>query len=216
VRQMLRKRRVKEIGDTELMPGKLVDASTFAAHNQRALDAGQSPATADFVLLGITEAALATESFLSAASFQKTTKVLTEAATHGKEDMLEGLKENVIIGRLIPAGTGLRRRETISVDEDPAAVEYAKANAELMRAEELRARPAPRTPVDVDDVFNINGLDAASGFAGSLDDLAAAGMSIEDALTPLSLLDDEDTSALSELDPDGELFGGDDDVLRDD
>ncbi|BCM94080.1 DNA-directed RNA polymerase subunit beta' [Abditibacteriota bacterium] len=207
VRQMLRKRRVKETGDTELMPGKLVDASTLEAHNQRAIDAGLNTATADFVLLGITEAALATESFLSAASFQKTTKVLTEAATHGKEDMLEGLKENVIIGRLIPAGTGLRRREAITVDEDAEALEYARANAELMRAEELRARPAPRTPVDVDDVFNIPGLDTGA----SALELAEAGMSIEDASSALSILDDESEPSVGDLgDSENDLLGGED------
>ena len=92
VRQMLRKRRVKDAGETEIMPGKLVDISTFNAVNADASERGLNAATADFVLLGITEAALATESFLSAASFQKTTKVLTEAATHGREDMLEGFE----------------------------------------------------------------------------------------------------------------------------
>ena len=207
VRQMLRKRRVKETGDTELMPGKLVDSFTLRGHNQRAVDAGLNPATADPVLLGITEAALATESFLSAASFQKTTKVLTEAATHGKEDMLEGLKENVIIGRLIPAGTGLRRREAINVDEDPAAVEYAKANAELMRAEELRARPAPRTPVDVDDVFNIPGLDAGA----SALELEAAGMSIDDGSGALGILDDDSEPSLGDMaDAENDLLAGED------
>ncbi len=207
VRQMLRKRRVKEIGDTELMPGKLVDYFTLEGHNQRAIDAGLNPATGDFVLLGITEAALATESFLSAASFQKTTKVLTEAATHGKEDMLEGLKENVIIGRLIPAGTGLRRREAIAVDEDPAAVEYAKANQELMRAEELRARPAPRTPIDVEDVFNIPGLDSGA----SALELEAAGMSIDDGSGALGILDDESEPSTGDMnDSENDLLAGED------
>ncbi|MBW4960180.1 hypothetical protein, partial [Klebsiella pneumoniae] len=106
VRQMLRKRRIKDPGETELMPGRLMDNSALNAVNAQADEDGRQVASADFVLLGITEAALATESFLSAASFQKTTKVLTEAATHGRVDLLEGLKENVIIGRLIPAGTG--------------------------------------------------------------------------------------------------------------
>jgi DNA-directed RNA polymerase subunit beta' len=108
VRQMLRKRRVKDPGDTELLPGQIIDRFQFDKENERVRQHYGREATADFVLLGITEAALATESFLSAASFQKTTKVLTEAAIKGKEDYLTGLKENVIIGRLIPAGTGLR------------------------------------------------------------------------------------------------------------
>ena len=107
-------------------------------------DDGEQPATADFVLLGITEAALATESFLSAASFQKTTKVLTEAATHGRVDMLEGLKENVIIGRLIPAGTGLRRKESVDVILDEDALAYAQAHSEEFNAGSIMARTPSR------------------------------------------------------------------------
>ncbi|MCS6860904.1 MAG: DNA-directed RNA polymerase subunit beta', partial [Abditibacteriales bacterium] len=111
VRQMLRKRRVKDPGDTDLLPGQIIDRFQLERENQRVRQHGGREATADFVLLGITEAALATDSFLSAASFQKTTKVLTEAAIKGKEDYLTGLKENVIIGRLIPAGTGFKAHE---------------------------------------------------------------------------------------------------------
>ena len=204
VRQMLRKRRVKDAGDTDIMPGKLVDIATFTAVNEDAKERGLTQATADFVLLGITEAALATESFLSAASFQKTTKVLTEAATHGREDMLEGLKENVIIGRLIPAGTGLQRKNEIAVDEDPEAVEYAKANAELIHAEELRARPAPRTPIDMDDVFSVPGLGAGD------DELAAAGMSLDEGLgSGADVLDDESEPSTEELE-DVDLSDADD------
>ena len=150
VRQMLRKRRVKDPGETEFMPGRLVDHPVLEKINEQANEEGRQPATADFVLLGITEAALATESFLSAASFQKTTKVLTEAATHGRVDQLEGLKENVIIGRLIPAGTGLQRKTKIHVDEDPSAVEYARMHLDELRAEELRSRPAPKGSEEVD------------------------------------------------------------------
>ena len=204
VRQMLRKRRVKDAGDTDIMPGKLVDIATFTAVNEDAKERGLTQATADFVLLGITEAALATESFLSAASFQKTTKVLTEAATHGREDMLEGLKENVIIGRLIPAGTGLQRKNEIAVDEDPEAVEFAKANAELIHAEELRARPAPRTPIDMDDVFSVPGLGAGD------DELAAAGMSLDEGLgSGADVLDDESEPSTEELE-DVDLSDADD------
>ncbi|NUP99147.1 MAG: hypothetical protein HUU35_04735, partial [Armatimonadetes bacterium] len=107
VRQMLRKREVVHGGDTDLLPGHKVDRAVFEEENERVVSQGGRPATARFCLLGITEASLATESFLSAASFQKTTRVLTEAAVQGKEDRLMGLKENVIIGRLIPAGTGM-------------------------------------------------------------------------------------------------------------
>jgi DNA-directed RNA polymerase subunit beta' len=154
VRQMLRKRRVKDPGETELMPGRLIDNSSLEAINARAREEGRTPATADFVLLGITESALATESFLSAASFQKTTKVLTEAATHGREDMLEGLKENVIIGRLIPAGTGLRREGRLVVDEDEAAVAYAQEHLDEFNVEELRAKPQRDKSELLDELTN--------------------------------------------------------------
>ena len=209
VRQMLRKRRVKDAGDTDIMPGKLVDISTFNTNNENAKASGLTQATADFVLLGITEAALATESFLSAASFQKTTKVLTEAATHGREDYLEGLKENVIIGRLIPAGTGLQRKNEIAVNEDPDAVEYALANADLMHAEELRARPAPRTPIDMDDVFSVPGLGAED------DELAAAGMSLDEGSgSGADVLDDDSEPSSDDLD-DADLSDNDaDDLLK--
>ena len=109
VRQMLKKRRIRHPGDCAFLPGQVVDKFAFEDENTRVREAGGAEATSDWVLLGITEASLATDSFLSAASFQKTTRVLTEAAVRGKKDELVGLKENVIIGRLIPAGTGLPR-----------------------------------------------------------------------------------------------------------
>jgi len=119
VRQMLRKRKVNDAGDTKFLPGQIVDKFEFEDENARVRALGGREATADWVLLGITEASLATESFLSAASFQKTTRVLTDAAVKGKRDNLVGLKENVIIGRLIPAGTGLPRyRQLQALDED--------------------------------------------------------------------------------------------------
>ena len=108
VRQMLRKVRVENCGDTDLLPGEYVDIFRFEEANKKALENGGKPANAKRVLLGITKAALATESFLSAASFQETAKVLTEAAIKNKVDPLVGLKENVIIGKLIPAGTGVK------------------------------------------------------------------------------------------------------------
>ena len=108
VRQMLRKVRVENCGDTDLLPGESVDLIRFEEENEKAMDKGLRPATAKRTLLGITKAALATESFLSAASFQETAKVLTEAAIKNKVDPLIGLKENVIIGKLIPAGTGVK------------------------------------------------------------------------------------------------------------
>ena len=117
IRQMLRKVRIEESGDTNLLPGSLVDLFTFEEENKRILQEGGQPAVAKRILLGITKAALATDSFLSAASFQETTRVLTDAAIKGKTDPLLGLKENVIIGKLIPAGTGLKRYRDIELHE---------------------------------------------------------------------------------------------------
>lgn len=115
VRQMMNKVKIKEAGDTDLLPGSLVDIFEFEEVNDEIIADGKEPATAIPELLGITKASLATESFLSAASFQETTRVLTEASLEGKSDSLLGLKENVIIGQLIPAGTGMKKyRETTS------------------------------------------------------------------------------------------------------
>ena len=116
IRQMLRKVQVEDAGDTEMLPGELVDIFFFENVNEKAVLAGLQPAIAKRKLLGITKAALATDSFLSAASFQETTRVLTEAAIKGKIDPLVGLKENVIIGKLIPAGIGLRRYRNVEVE----------------------------------------------------------------------------------------------------
>ena len=115
IRQMLSKVKVEESGDTNLLPGALVDILELRRINENAVENGLQPATIKRVLLGITKASLATESFLSAASFQETTRVLTEAAIKGKKDNLIGLKENVIIGKLIPAGTGMKRYKTIEI-----------------------------------------------------------------------------------------------------
>src|SRR5579864_5691463 len=131
-RQMLRKLRVDQTGDTELLPGELVDRFEFEDKNRQVLAEGGEPATALPVLLGVTKASLNTESFLAAASFQETTKVLTEAAISGKVDKLLGLKENVIIGKLIPAGTGLAARQQ-------ARRERLAAQQQLM----LEAGPLP-------------------------------------------------------------------------
>ncbi len=116
IRQMLRRITVIESGDTDILPGDLVDRSVFEAANRRVVTEGRTPAQGRPVLMGITKASLATESWLSAASFQETTKVLTDAAIHAKSDSLVGLKENVILGKLIPAGTGLERYRNIRVE----------------------------------------------------------------------------------------------------
>lgn len=123
IRQMFRKVKIEDAGDTGLLPGGLVEIHEFEEENKRVLAQGGQPAVAERVLLGITKASLATESFLSAASFQETTRVLTDAAIKGKEDPLIGLKENVIIGKLIPAGTGLSRYRNIKVSLDGEEME---------------------------------------------------------------------------------------------
>jgi len=118
VRQMLKKVRIENNGDTNFLPGSLVDIMEFEEVNKAMIEKGQKPAEGKRVMLGITKAALATNSFLSAASFQETTKVLTEAAIKGKVDPLIGLKENVIIGKLIPAGTGMKKYRSVKISTE--------------------------------------------------------------------------------------------------
>ncbi|HHY15004.1 MAG TPA: DNA-directed RNA polymerase subunit beta', partial [Firmicutes bacterium] len=135
VRQMLRKYKVEDSGDTLMLPGSLVDVFEFQEENRKAEADGGQPAQAQPVLLGITKASLATDSFLSAASFQETTRVLTEASIKGRLDKLLGLKENVIIGKLIPAGTGLARYRDVSIEvegqEEREEEEVEEAELEL-------------------------------------------------------------------------------------
>ena len=118
VHQMLKKIRIENNGDAPFLPGTLVDILDYEEMNTKLIEEGKEPAEGKQVMLGITKAALATDSFLSAASFQETTKVLTEAAIRGKVDTLIGLKENVIIGKLIPAGTGMKRYRNTRLDTD--------------------------------------------------------------------------------------------------
>ena len=115
VRQMLHKVKIEDSGDTEFLPGEFVEMNVFEMANTKAIENDKLPAVAKPILLGITKASLATDSFLSAASFQETTRVLTDAAIKGKVDPLIGLKENVIIGKLIPAGTGMPRYRSLEV-----------------------------------------------------------------------------------------------------
>ncbi|WP_077616507.1 DNA-directed RNA polymerase subunit beta' [Caenibacillus caldisaponilyticus] len=129
VRQMMRKMRIVDPGDTDVLPGSLVDINTFREVNKKVLARGGKPATGRPLLLGITKASLETESFLSAASFQETTRVLTDAAIKGKRDDLLGLKENVIIGKLVPAGTGMPRYRRIKITKPS---EEASSDAESM------------------------------------------------------------------------------------
>ena len=139
---MLKRIKIEENGDTDFLPGSLVDWLTFENTNAALEAEGKEPAKGTRVLLGITKASLATDSFLSAASFQETTRVLTEAAIKGKIDPLIGLKENVCIGKLIPAGTGMTRyrnidivtegQEEVTTEEAPVAEEVVIADDELI------------------------------------------------------------------------------------
>ncbi|PKP73954.1 MAG: DNA-directed RNA polymerase subunit beta' [Alphaproteobacteria bacterium HGW-Alphaproteobacteria-6] len=148
VRQMLQKFEILDSGDTTLLKGETIDKPEFDEENAKAVARGGNPATGERVLLGITKASLQTRSFISAASFQETTRVLTEASVQGKRDKLVGLKENVIVGRLIPAGTGgaTSRVRKIAHDRDQAVIEARKAEAE--RAAALAA--PVEEPVDID------------------------------------------------------------------
>jgi DNA-directed RNA polymerase subunit beta' len=153
VRQMLKKVRVENAGDTELLPGQLVDKVAFEAENERVSSQGGDAATSEPLILGITKASLATESFLSAASFQETTKVLTDAAIEGKVDNLLGLKENVIIGKLIPAATGLKRYRTIEISPSetmpPAVYTEPETEERLLKALEEIGSGDGETDVDL-------------------------------------------------------------------
>ena len=140
IRQMLRKMMIIDAGDTDLLPGLKVDVERYTEANQKALEAGKRPALGQPLVLGITKAALETESFLSAASFQETTRVLTDAAIKAKTDPLHGLKENVITGKLIPAGTGLLTDEeeesklstfTVDGDMDRVKAQYIEAHERI-------------------------------------------------------------------------------------
>ena len=136
LRQMLKKVEVKSSGDSSYLPGEIVDRIKFENMNEKLKSENKTPATGDRVLMGITKASLQTESFISAASFQETTRVLTDAAIKGKVDKLTGLKENVIVGRLVPAGTGLTK-----IDWDKEAKKQDKVRLEELKKQELEAAP---------------------------------------------------------------------------
>jgi len=200
VRQMLRKREIVFGGDTDLLPGQKVDRAVFEEQNERVVRQGGRSAVARFCLLGITEASLATESFLSAASFQRTTRVLTEAAVQGKEDRLMGLKENVIIGRLIPAGTGTPIYDEASFDFDRVS------------REDLLASQAEREATDEEEERDLEA--ELAGVGGALrgeallvgdedeDDESLMALDEEDEDEDDGLLGDDDNDGLT-----GEVFG---------
>jgi DNA-directed RNA polymerase subunit beta' len=137
-RQMMRWIKVEDIGDTEFLPEEVVDKFKFREENQRVIDAGGRAANGKPLLLGITKASLSTDSFISAASFQETTRVLTEAAINGKVDYLRGLKENVIMGRLIPAGTGMEYYRRVKIAGEDVVEEEAAPDQEVSLSETLQ------------------------------------------------------------------------------
>ena len=151
---MLKKIRIENNGDSDFLPGTMVDFLDYEEENERLAAEGKEPAEGKQVLLGITKASLATNSFLSAASFQETTKVLTEAAINGKIDPLIGLKENVIIGKLIPAGTGMKRYRSIRLDSD--IDENAEIDANDLLGDDLLAGDETvenvETEIDAEDI----------------------------------------------------------------
>ncbi|MCI8997133.1 MAG: DNA-directed RNA polymerase subunit beta' [Lachnospiraceae bacterium] len=156
VRQMLKKIRIENNGDSELLPGALVDVLEFDDVNTQLIEEGKQPAEGKQVMLGITKASLATNSFLSAASFQETTKVLTEAAIKGKIDPLIGLKENVILGKLIPAGTGLKRYQNVKLDTDMDEFDELDFSEEI----DLDEMPEERDLMDEDGDFSEEDFDS--------------------------------------------------------
>lgn len=169
IRQMLKRRKIRFSGDTRFLPGQIIDKFEFEEENAyvREMDTPGSEATADWVLLGITEASLATESFLSAASFQKTTRVLTDAAVRGKRDNLVGLKENVIIGRLIPAGTGLPVYRAIEIESPEFKPRETMGTREAYEAGELLAVDEPE--LDDDDAQETEILEAPTAVEAAVD-----------------------------------------------
>ena len=144
VRQMLRKVKVENCGDTELLPGSQIDVYDFEQENARVMAEGGEPATGTTMLLGITKASLATDSFLSAASFQETTRVLTDAAIKGKIDHLIGLKENITLGKLIPAGTGMSCYRDLKIKPNMADPEVAEIIEEQQRERQAWEEAAKR------------------------------------------------------------------------
>ncbi len=189
VRQMLRKVRIDQPGDTDLLPTELIDRLEFEARNDRVLAEGGEPSTAQVVLLGVTKASLNTASFLAAASFQETTRVLTEAAINGAKDHLVGLKENVIIGKLIPAGTGAPANVAARREAERRRAAEALAGGELPEEFGAEYNPFLEDAGDggaVDDTARLTALLAAadaSGEAGEDDD-ALGGEGDDDAFNP--------------------------------
>lgn len=196
VRQMLKKIRIENNGDSSFLPGVMIDALDFEDEVERLTAEGKEPPEGKQVMLGITKASLATNSFLSAASFQETTKVLTDAAIKGKIDPLVGLKENVILGKLIPAGTGMKRYRSVKLDCDEAAEKYIEehrkaqiASLEEETEENSKGKDKDKDkdkdilPDDIEDEQD-NEVAAADG------ELVYSGTDEEDELEGLDILDE--------------------------
>ncbi|MBL8180172.1 MAG: DNA-directed RNA polymerase subunit beta' [Blastocatellia bacterium] len=158
VRQMLRWVKIKDVGDTEFLMEEQVDRFRYDDENRRVTDEGGSPSVGEPLLLGITKASLSTDSFISAASFQETTRVLTEAAISGRVDYLRGLKENVIMGRLIPAGTGMKHYRNVQIDHDPTA--------DMKQEDEFDELADIRGGLELPPLMDIPGIDADEDFEG--------------------------------------------------
>ena len=162
VRQMLKKIRIEDNGDSSYLPGTLVDVLDFEDTNEQLIAEGKQPAEGSQVMLGITKASLATDSFMSAASFQETTKVLTDAAIKSKVDPLNGLKENVIIGKLIPAGTGMKRYRSVKLDTEMDEINFFDDDDEIDFGDDLEStelEDAVDTDADVEDEAEENASD---------------------------------------------------------
>jgi len=149
---MLKKIKIEESGDSDVLPGVSMDVLDFNDMNEALIAEGKQPAEGKQVMLGITKASLATDSFLSAASFQETTKVLTEAAINGKVDHLIGLKENVIIGKLIPAGTGMKRYRSVKLNTDVTMED----EIELSDDDELVLSEGDEMPEEAEEVLDLD------------------------------------------------------------
>ena len=187
VRQMMKKVRVENNGDTDLLPGTMVDALEFEDINEQMIAEGKEPAEGKQVMLGITKASLATNSFLSAASFQETTKVLTEAAIKGKVDPLIGLKENVIIGKLIPAGTGMKRYRNVKLDtgeeeefdlEEDFMIEE-EGTEETAEAENTETAKDSETGETSENAENTEGIEAEEAVTEARDDAEETAVTAE-------------------------------------
>ena len=193
VRQMLKKIRIENNGDSSFLPGVMIDALDFEDEVERLTAEGKEPPEGKQVMLGITKASLATNSFLSAASFQETTKVLTDAAIKGKVDPLVGLKENVILGKLIPAGTGMKRYRSVKLDCDEAAEKYIEEHRRVQMAsleeesskgkDKDKEKDLPPDDIDIED-------EQDNEVAAADDELVYSDADEADELEGLELLDE--------------------------